>query len=706
MAGGAGGREVERLAVKVVPDTGGFKEDLKEDLEEIERTSKIEVDVEADTAAIKAELKELSRDLKVQLEIELANAIQVRQQLAHLARDLTVMLYAELDAGLVRTQLARLSRDLTVKIKLDLDSVSVLRVEKRLAWITRDRVVNIRVNVDRDQFDQVFQIFLQFGQMANRASQSIRQSFSSATNSVQSFGKGLGMVHAVAIPLLIAAIAVLVGAVAGLIIMLGALVGAVLAVLPPIALIGAGIFYAFKGGGKQAEQLKKRFEAVGKSAKGVLERAIQPMTRELTKQLKPLNEWVILLQGPLNKAFKSATQYIEPLRLGLQNFVDNTLKGLNKALADPGMSAAVQGLSILIADLGTAIGEFFATLAKDGPAFRETFKALGDALIRLAPALARMLGAFATVAPDIIERFTDALIRIMNVLSNPTVLNALKYLANFSWEAIAFAIGFLAGEIVKMVNGWRLLVGIARWAWGLIQSIWGWITEKWNEGAAIISSIASRIKNRVVSDFNGLMSSTMGIFSRLWGWISSIWDRITGKSQSGSSRAKTSSIGNFLGMADGISGAMDSIVGIVQWAWERISSIISNISGAIGRVRGMISGLANSIRNIPMIPFSLAAPDLGVAGVPMTMSTLSESTEPAYEMKAASVFDDIDRMAAETEDLRSQYLSRANETSEVSAATPSTYERNYYITQNAVPGIPTERQLITALGYVDALFAE
>jgi hypothetical protein len=64
----AGGQEVGRISIRVMPDTTKFRQDLKKKLEAIEKSIKatIPVDVDLDAAGAKAHMRELMADLKAQ----------------------------------------------------------------------------------------------------------------------------------------------------------------------------------------------------------------------------------------------------------------------------------------------------------------------------------------------------------------------------------------------------------------------------------------------------------------------------------------------------------------------------------------------------------------------------------------------------------------------------------------------------------------
>jgi len=744
MAGGAGGHEVERIAVKVVPDTGGFAEKLRAFLERIEAASEVEVAVTADTKTAEAQIKRLERDLSVQLQVVLnsASVQNVRRALARLTRDRTMQLHVDVDTAYVqarlrelgqrlqarvdvdlnltraRAQLARLARDLVVRVTVDVDD---FMARAKLAALTRPRSMTINVDYDRGIFQQLSGILNQIGQLAGSVGQQMSQmgqfagsAFGTLSGSIGGATKALGLLKIAIIPVLIVAIGALIGAIVGLIVVIGGMAAALLSVVPAVGLVAAGIVFAFKGGTKEADQLKKQFESVGKTARSVLNAAIQPLMKELTRQLPHVNKWVMTLKGPLRQAFSASSQYVDELRIGLQNFTNNALKGLVDALKAPGMQFAVEGLMVLLGDLGKAFGDFFYTLAREGKAHQATLISLGNAIKLLLPSFANMLNAFSKASPEMIAQFAVALDQIFKMLSDQGTLNALSKVLTVSLAAIMATLSTIILQVEFTVGLWERLVAIVKWAFSTVRSIiqneWNRIVGIFSRGAAAAERIAQSHKAKVVGAFNSLVSTAQSLWNRLVSFIGSVWSRITGRSRSGASSTRAAALGPFSSLVSSATALWNRLVGVVQSAWSRIQRIVSSISGAIGRVSGLISGLSARITSIPSLPFSLFSapmPDLALPGAGTFSLMADTSFEPApVTFKSASIMDSVRDLNAANRRLRGSYLDTFEPRTTESRDGQTVVERNTEITINAAPTVPTERTLLTALEYADALYAE
>ena len=717
MAGGAGGHEVERIAVKVVPDTGGFKEKLKAFLERVERESKVEVEVELKgEQEAEARLKELARDVTVKVKVALENLSKVRTQLAQLLRDRTIHVDVEIDDALARARLGQSFRTRGIKITADLD-LAAARVQ--LAAFLRPRRLKIHVDFDHETFGALFRAVAQFGRMVGQINRQMfsmgraaGNAFQMVSNSAGGATNAMGKFKLVIIPLLVVAITILVGALVGLIIILVAVAGAILAVLPPLAALAAGLAYAFKSGDKQAKAFRKRVEGLGKTALGVVKYAVQPMMKALNAQIPVIRTWVQGLKGPLREAFKQSSRYVDDFSAGLRKFATNALGGIIRALRNPALDQAVQGFNILLADIGTAIGEFFEVLSDGGPEYKATLDALGESFKALLPALARMANVFAGFAPELIDRLTLALVSLMDVLGDEKNLAALAEFAKASFTAAL-------GAIVLFVYGVRLAVAAIEKAKAFIsslvssiQSLWNrftnWLRSKWDAFTRSVLSRTSGMSSGVSGTISGMVGRITGLVGGLVGKISSFWSRITGRSRSGANQTRSAAIGPFNGMASSISGIMNRIVGIVSSAWSRISGIVSNIAGAVSRAAGLVSRLSGLASKIPS-PFNLfSAPAEGDSAPTFrTFDFGGDDASTPMAMRTMSFASSVDRMMDASRDLRRKYRKLPDD--DYKAVTNTKAEgpapRIFNFTTYAAPNEPTEKQFVKWLDYAETMYA-
>ncbi|MDG4857363.1 hypothetical protein P8605_04190 [Streptomyces sp. T-3] len=182
MAGSPGGREVERLAIRVLPDTSGFGTSLQTFLDRIERRAKIAVRVTPDTRGFGAELRDKlgaiqtrvsipvtpdARTFRTDLQTALAGTrarvrVPVEADTSRLAaelRALTGTLGGRIEVaveprlntttlGALATRLERLARPVRVPIVPVLDRAATSRVLSSLERLTRPRQIDLSADLD------------------------------------------------------------------------------------------------------------------------------------------------------------------------------------------------------------------------------------------------------------------------------------------------------------------------------------------------------------------------------------------------------------------------------------------------------------------------------------------------------------------------------------------------------------------------------
>nr|WSZ97279.1 hypothetical protein OH820_17885 [Streptomyces sp. NBC_00857] len=182
MAGSPGGREVDRLAIRVLPNTSGFATSLQRFLDQIEQRAKVAVRVTADTRGFGAELREKLAAVRTQVRIPIApdtRVFRTELQTALAATRTRVRIPVEADTSRLRAEvraitgtldgridvaveprlnsaalaaaasrLERLAQPLRVPIVPTLDAAAVRRVLFGLEKLTRPLLVDIRPQLD------------------------------------------------------------------------------------------------------------------------------------------------------------------------------------------------------------------------------------------------------------------------------------------------------------------------------------------------------------------------------------------------------------------------------------------------------------------------------------------------------------------------------------------------------------------------------
>jgi len=130
MAGGAGGKEVGRVSIRVVPNTEGFREKLKADLEAIERGEEVKVRVgtDFDKDGLKAKAKAAAEEAETSVKIRADGDLFQRRMVAeldkiHKATEAKIALTpdGEQFRRAIESEVGALKKDATSRIPLDVE---------------------------------------------------------------------------------------------------------------------------------------------------------------------------------------------------------------------------------------------------------------------------------------------------------------------------------------------------------------------------------------------------------------------------------------------------------------------------------------------------------------------------------------------------------------------------------------------------------
>lgn len=613
---GPGGNEVERISVKVVPDTDGFRKKLKAFLEKVEKESEVEV------------------ELKL-------NSLGFKQQLDQLTRDRTIEVSMDLDAAEFRRRLATVLRGRDVKVDVALDTS---RAAARLARLTRPRTVHINVNYDRSAFEQMYHAMVRLqhvsrslGQLANGSFRMIGNAGSAAFNGVGSAASGatqqvgsLGsamskmstMIMLVLLPVIASLVAMLIGAIVGLVIIAGAAIGSLLMLVAPVAAVAAGIGWAFTGSSKAAKAFKKDILEVGKAAGHVLKVAVQPMASAIRKELPGLKKWVETLKGPLKSAFEGASRYVPELTAAVKAFVDRALFGLMQALNDRRLEAGIRGFRSFMDSLGIAFGRVFERLSANAPKFEKFFVAFGDSMAVLLPAIVDLMGAFAEVSPGVIQTLTATLVRLFQALSDPKTLDALSKFAQISFVGLLATIMTAIKWIELLIAAAQTMVTFFLNAWNTMRNAFNTFKGFFEGGIAGMASravgLVGMMVGQLILKFDSLTDKVGEIGLRLVRVFMAPLNRLASQAGAAARRVVSNAISAFRGLVPGADGILAGLIGVFESAWSRISGIVSRIMGAISNAKGAAASLGNVLGGLIgtflVQPEMATTPALGVVG--------------------------------------------------------------------------------------------
>lgn len=157
-AGSPGGREVDRLSIKVLPDTSGFAPSLQRYLDRIEARAQLKIKLTPDTSgfaqAVRAEISRVRPELSVRAVLDTDRiGEQARTALARLRPELSVRAKLDLTGfpAEVRAQLERVRSDLTIRAKLDAAGIDS-QISRAMARSVRPRDVTLKPQIDRLAF--------------------------------------------------------------------------------------------------------------------------------------------------------------------------------------------------------------------------------------------------------------------------------------------------------------------------------------------------------------------------------------------------------------------------------------------------------------------------------------------------------------------------------------------------------------------------
>lgn len=569
---GAGGQEVGRISIRVVPDTDGFRKKLQAELKAIEDSLRatIEVDLDLDTAKARGEMRALMTKLKA----EAAKGVKVNTDVAKSAKGL----------------------------QLGLDPKFDYKLRQRLAKIKPKVVVEVEVEVQRSVLDR------------------LREKITSATDGLWEGGGGasgavggLGsMGRVLAIVAAVAAVAApALALISGVLVSLPAIISAVLI---PIAAIALGL----DGIKEAAKVLKEPFDHLKKTMSAKFKDSFSKPFADLTKLFPALEESMpkvatalgtvaqsfvdVVTSAPgLDKIKGVITNIADTITasapgigkltdglLGLANGVSSKFPAVGRWLdtvgdsfdkwvekvSSPGIGAGVEGkspLDIAMESLGGTLKgvlDIIGDLAKQGfdfladPNFGDKMKdfvadcrtLLNDVLPGLKTMFMEMAGYVSTI--------TDALDKV-DKYKPPEWITGPKdkpqdpgvgAFPGVQPEPWTFEDGSTVAEKIKQ-------------KWGELSA---WFTNWWTQMKTGASDMWASISNGVttaVERIKGAWNTVISWFgttgSQLSGSLAQTWNTI-------SSQAATA----FSGIPGAFSNAWATLTGIAQIVWNAVVTIV------------------------------------------------------------------------------------------------------------------------------------
>ena len=330
---GAGGTEVGRVSVRVVPDLDNFRQDVEKELKEIERM-KAEVEVTLDLEKFKAQIEEVKLSLKSIQDEEVNVKIDKNSGISTLGQDVK-------KAGEEIGKAAKKMKDLGD------DGDSTGRRVSRLS-----------------------SFFSQLGSFAQRAGGQLSdlgsKMGSELADGVKQFGSSLTALIVqltIWVPLLLLAA----GAITYLVGIIGAALGGLPALILGVAAPIAALILGFDGLKKAFQPLSGEFDKLKKRLSDTFEKGLKPTVQAL-KGLMPV------LSDGLNQAAE-----------GMSEFINQIAKTVTSAKNIDNLKKALGGVKDFLGELTPGVTQFldsFLNAAAVTDAMKILGKTVSDVLLK------------------------------------------------------------------------------------------------------------------------------------------------------------------------------------------------------------------------------------------------------------------------------------------------------------------------------------
>ncbi|WP_078344720.1 phage tail protein [Mycobacteroides chelonae] len=534
MADGAGGKEVGRISVRVVPNTNKFRQRLKEQLEEVEKGESVDVDVNADMDAAKvlAKFKAMMKAMRDQAAKGIPVEPKVKPESAT----------RELDGFQKRllSELNKSTQKIEAKIPLTVDGE---RFRRQLAQHVKNVETRIRANIpvefgaaNKYRSDLGAEI-KQLQKISGEAEQS-RSRFSRLTTSLRELGSGfgnalgnirpfgIGLLGIVAIASLLApALALL----TGVLLSIPALIAAIALPIGAVALGMDGIKNAAKTLAPEVEKLKTAMSSR-------FEERLTPVFERMKAIFPVLQENMPKLADSLSSVFSSMTSVLtgDKGRSQIENIINN-------------VATAVDRSKTGVQDFTSAILTLISAVSNKLPGLSSVFNEYANRFLN-------WVNQITTVGPDGVSQLDTALSAIkatltglldlvgnlgslgLDTLIDPEFITNLKVFINLIVNSLPVVVPVLAAAfegVVRIMSGIRNLFNFLSGDWsnvsgplqtlviglqavtGAVEAVYNAVTSKLPDIGTIITAAFGGIPTAVSEAFSGIVPSVSDIMGQV-----------------------------------------------------------------------------------------------------------------------------------------------------------------------------------------------
>ncbi|WP_113705511.1 phage tail protein [Nonomuraea lactucae] len=386
----------------------------------------------------------------------------------------------------------------------------------------------------------------------------------------------------------------------------------------------------------------------------IISRIFTDLVAWFTENQATVEEWGSKLQSIVSRVgeiiggvFKFISIAWDTFGGPLLDIIGNVFSGI-LAVVD-GVLRALSGLIEFV--LGVITGDW--ERAWNG--IKEFFSGIWDAVV----------GIFETIWENFKTQFKAALDLLG--IDWESSWTQVKQAAERIWDAIVDWIKRRVDDVGRILDWFGSLPGKFGDWFGRVKDA---IVARFNEAIAWIGGIPNSITRIFANAGSWLYNAGREIVNGLWNGIISLWNWV---------------VSQWNNMVDGLIRTVKNILGIAS---------PSRVFQEIGRFIGQ--GLANGITGTKRL-------------VGNAVSGLADHLTSAWSVAELPLAVDADRLntpaAWGARDSASLLPARTQPAGNALVTAGASAGRVYQVTVNAAPTVPTERQIVTVLGYADALYA-
>ncbi len=541
MTKSAGGKEVGRISIRVVPDTSKFRDRLKRDLEALEKVLKGEIGMAPDMDGFREKVKAATAGMDATVKVK-ADTDRLKQSMRGVIPDKGIRL--RLDPQFDYQLRQRLHRIGAIKVPVIPD---VKSFRQKLSGATQS------IFSDKNRF--------------GRLSRSIADVGKNALNSVANFRAfGMSMITLAALAsLVVPTISLVSGALAAL---PGILAGAV----APIAAVALGL----DGIKKAAENagIPAAFKSLQATVSQVFAEGLTPVFTRLLDSMPALkNGLSAVAEGVVNMT-DGFVNAITSSRGMAQ--IQGTLYNIGDALtrAAPGIEDFTAGMLTLVNSFSTK----FAGMADAFNGFAERFLGWVERITavdasgtsqfdRAMQGLAETLKGLGGIVGDLLTKGFDW-------LSNPSNIDSITVFFINLRSAVSGLWTVFSGLFDAVVRFHQGIVNVVNF----LSGNWDSVTGPLKTVADTISSIGnamSEARNQVSAAMTEIVSSVTGGGSQVVSEVGSWPSRIVG------------ALGNLGGLLVAAGRAlMDGLLNGIKAGFQAVTNFVGTIAGTIASLKG------------------------------------------------------------------------------------------------------------------------